>query len=79
MYAAKRQGKRRIQLSNPEISQDANRRLAIETELHHALERDELSVHYQPQFDLATGRIAGLGGAGALGQSEVRTRAARRF
>jgi diguanylate cyclase (GGDEF)-like protein/PAS domain S-box-containing protein len=60
LYAAKRQGKRRIQLSDPEISQAANRRLAIETELHHALERDELSVHYQPQFDLATGRIAGL-------------------
>jgi len=60
LYAAKRQGKRRIQLSNPEISQAANRRLAIETELHHALERDELSLHYQPQFDLSTGRIAGL-------------------
>jgi diguanylate cyclase (GGDEF)-like protein len=60
LYAAKRQGKRRIQLSNPEISQAANRRLAMETELHHALERHELSVHYQPQFDLATGCIAGL-------------------
>jgi diguanylate cyclase (GGDEF)-like protein/PAS domain S-box-containing protein len=60
LYAAKRQGKRRIQLSNPEISQAAHRRLAMETELHHALERDELSVHYQPQFDLSSGRIAGL-------------------
>jgi diguanylate cyclase (GGDEF)-like protein/PAS domain S-box-containing protein len=60
LYAAKRQGKRRIQLSNLEISQEANRRLAIETELHHALERDEISVHYQPQFDLATSRVAGL-------------------
>jgi diguanylate cyclase (GGDEF)-like protein/PAS domain S-box-containing protein len=60
LYAAKRQGKRRIQLSSPEISQEANRRLAIETELHHALERDEISVHYQPQFDLASGCVAGL-------------------
>ena len=60
MYAAKRQGKRRIQLSNPENSRVSHRRLAIETELHHALERNELSVHYQPQFDLATGCIAGL-------------------
>jgi EAL domain-containing protein (putative c-di-GMP-specific phosphodiesterase class I) len=24
------------------------------------LERDEISVHYQPQFDLATSRVAGL-------------------
>jgi diguanylate cyclase (GGDEF)-like protein/PAS domain S-box-containing protein len=60
LYAAKRQGKRRIQLTNPELSRAASRRLAIETELHHALERDEISVHYQPQFDLATGRVAGL-------------------
>ena len=60
LYAAKRQGSRHIQLSNPEIGQAANRRLALETELHHALERDEISVHYQPQFDLASGRIAGL-------------------
>jgi diguanylate cyclase (GGDEF)-like protein/PAS domain S-box-containing protein len=60
LYTAKRQGKRRIQLSNPEISQAASRRLAMETELHHALRRNELSVHYQPQFDLASGRIAGL-------------------
>jgi hypothetical protein len=66
-------GKRRIQLSDPEIGQDASRRLAIETELHHALERDELSVHYQPQFDLAYRPHRRLGGAGALEQSEVRT------
>src|ERR1039457_5981317 len=59
LYAAKRQGGR-IRLSNPEISQESNRRLGVETELHHALERDEISVHYQPQFDLATGRVAGL-------------------
>src|ERR1017187_5688123 len=44
LYAAKRQGGR-IRLSNPEISQEANRRLGVETELHHALERDEISVH----------------------------------
>jgi diguanylate cyclase (GGDEF)-like protein/PAS domain S-box-containing protein len=60
LQTAKRQGKRRIQLSNPEIGQEADRRLDIETELHHALERDEISVHYQPQFDLSTGRVAGL-------------------
>ncbi|MGA3040903.1 MAG: PAS domain S-box protein [Bryobacteraceae bacterium] len=60
LSAAKRQGKRRIQLSNPELSEAAGRRLAIESELHHALERNEISVHYQPQFDLATSRVAGL-------------------
>jgi len=60
LCAAKRQGKRRIQMSNPQINQDANRRLAIETELHYALERDEISLHYQPQFDLASSRVVGV-------------------
>lgn len=68
LYAAKRQGGR-IRLSNPEISQEANRRLGVETELHHALERDEISVHIRFGH-WPRGRI---GGAGALGQSEVRT------
>jgi len=60
LYAAKRQGKRRVQMSTPELSRAASRRLAVETELHYALERGELSLHYQPQFDLASNRVAGL-------------------
>ena len=60
LHAAKRHGRRDIRLSNREICHDADRRLAMEAELHHALERGEISVHYQPQFDLATGRVAGL-------------------
>ena len=34
-------------------------RLALERELHHALEREELVLHYQPKVDMATGRIRG--------------------
>jgi diguanylate cyclase (GGDEF)-like protein/PAS domain S-box-containing protein len=60
LYAAKRQGKQGIQMSTPELSEAASRRLAVETELHYALERGELSLHYQPQFDLATNRVAVL-------------------
>ena len=41
--------------SNSRVLRD----LAIESELTHAIERRELALHYQPQVDLATGRLCG--------------------
>src|SRR3569833_3608487 len=35
-------------------------RLALESSLRTALERNELSLHYQPKADLETGRITGM-------------------
>jgi diguanylate cyclase (GGDEF)-like protein/PAS domain S-box-containing protein len=37
-----------------------NERLTIEEQLRHALERNELTPHYQPKIDIATGRITGF-------------------
>jgi diguanylate cyclase (GGDEF)-like protein/PAS domain S-box-containing protein len=37
-----------------------NERLTIEEQLRHALARDELTPHYQPKVDIATGRVTGF-------------------
>lgn len=38
----------------------ALKRLTLENQLAHAIERNELCIQYQPQFNLATGQLSGL-------------------
>jgi diguanylate cyclase (GGDEF)-like protein len=42
-----------------ELNGRSSSRLTVEAELRHAIERDELVLHYQPKVDLASGRICG--------------------
>jgi len=60
MYHAKDEGRNRFHLFDPSMHEKAAQRLELETELRHALERDELELFYQPQLDLESGRIIGL-------------------
>lgn len=60
MYRAKQQGRNNYQLYTPAIGTKAFERLALETSLHKALERDEFRMYYQPQIDLKTGRIVSM-------------------
>ena len=50
----------RYVLFEPEMSAATLERVELENDLRHALDRDELRLHYQPIVDLATDRIVGL-------------------
>jgi diguanylate cyclase (GGDEF)-like protein len=51
---------RRIALFDPMRSRSALERVDVEAELRLAIERDELTVHYQPILDLRTERVVGF-------------------
>jgi diguanylate cyclase (GGDEF)-like protein len=60
MYRAKSSGKARYEMFDRRMHAQALARLQTETDLRHALERQEFSVHYQPMVSLDTGRICGM-------------------
>jgi diguanylate cyclase (GGDEF)-like protein/PAS domain S-box-containing protein len=60
MYLAKGDGKNAFQFYSPEISVLASQRLKIEASLRGALERGELTMHYQAKVDSTTGAISGV-------------------
>ncbi len=57
MYAAKDAGRDRVAVFNEDLRISAATRRVVETDLRHALERDQLAVWYQPEIDLATGAV----------------------
>lgn len=60
MYQAKAYGRSRYAVHAEELSTEREQKLRLESELHLALERGELVVHYQPQVDLLSHRIVGV-------------------
>ncbi len=60
MYQAKDKGRSTTVLCEPGMHQSVVSRLAVETELRHALERGEFVVYYQPIIGLKDQRIAGF-------------------
>lgn len=60
MYYAKDTGRNNYQFFTRQMSIAAHRRLALENELRHAVDRQQLTVYYQPQLDLRTGEIVGF-------------------
>jgi len=59
MYHAKDSGRNRFAFFDSIMNQRVVERQSIESDLRHALERDEFRLHYQPRINLASGSITG--------------------
>lgn len=57
LYAAKENGRDRIEIYNEDLRLAASTRMAVENDLRRALERGELEVWYQPEVDLETSSV----------------------
>ena len=60
LHQAKHQGKGRCVVFQPEMAARARRRLRLEANLRHALEHGGLTLRYQPQIALTSGRVVGM-------------------
>ena len=60
IHQAKQQKLNTYQFYSPEINAKLKRILAIKENLRYALKRDELSIHYQPRIEIATGRLVAV-------------------
>ncbi len=59
LYEAKSQGRCQARLFTVDMDRSRRKRAELERDLRHAVGRQELELYFQPQFDLATGRLIG--------------------
>jgi diguanylate cyclase (GGDEF)-like protein/PAS domain S-box-containing protein len=59
MYQAKEQGRNTLRFYTPALTRAANERLDTEARLRRGLAKNEFVLHYQPQVDVATGKLTG--------------------
>jgi EAL domain-containing protein (putative c-di-GMP-specific phosphodiesterase class I) len=60
MYSAKESGRNRFKFFSEEMNDQVVQRLTLEHGLRAAIDKKELYLVYQPQMEIATGRITGL-------------------
>ena len=60
MYQAKARGRGRAAQFNDSLMEQARNRLDLFNDLKHALEHEQLVLHYQPIVELMTGRLLGF-------------------
>ncbi|MFD2365141.1 putative bifunctional diguanylate cyclase/phosphodiesterase [Pseudoduganella sp. GCM10020061] len=59
MNLAKNEGRNCFRYFSEHLTRTARERIELETELHQAIPRGELCVHFQPQVNIASGSITG--------------------
>ncbi|MBK8211223.1 MAG: EAL domain-containing protein [Rhodospirillales bacterium] len=59
MYVGKENGRSQVRFFTPELRQRTRNRVRLEVDLRHAIERQELVLHYQPLIDIRSGDIVG--------------------
>lgn len=59
MYRAKEAGRNTYRFFNEEMNDEAEERLAMHSNLRRALDTGQFVLHYQPQFEIASGRLVG--------------------
>ena len=60
LYRAKEDGRDRFRFHTHALDVEIRDRVTIATELRSAIDRGEMRLHYQPQIDLASGRLIGM-------------------
>jgi diguanylate cyclase (GGDEF)-like protein/PAS domain S-box-containing protein len=60
MYAAKKSGRKAYKFYDQSLDNSHNDNLSIEARLRHALEHNELILHYQPVMDIESGKVIGV-------------------
>ncbi|HEY3379668.1 MAG TPA: EAL domain-containing protein [Armatimonadota bacterium] len=60
LYYAKEHGRDNFQFFSPSMNTRMMERLLLENQLREAIEREQFQLYYQPQLDIATGRIIGM-------------------
>lgn len=60
LYLAKEQGRNTFRFFSPDLDAKVRARMHLENDLRLAVDRDEFLLHYQPQIELATGRVIGV-------------------
>ncbi len=62
MYRVKGEGKDGLRFFDPAMLEDVHQKVSLDKRLRKAIENDELEMYYQPQVDVATGKVVGAEG-----------------